>query len=84
MICIHNAHCILPTSTHKVCFQLHVVVGASNTQAVAHAILEEADLLDATVVIIGSHLKSALQELWNGSVGNTAASHLQRPCILVR
>lgn len=82
---IHTQHtpCGAPIHT-QAWFQLHVVVGASNTPAVAHAIVEEAEILDATVVIVGSHLKSTLQELWSGSVSNTVASHLQRPCILVR
>ena len=68
----------------QACFQLHVVVGASNTSAVAAAIVEEADLLDANVVVLGSHLKSLLRELWTGSVANKVATTLRRPCCIVR
>lgn len=68
----------------QACFQLHVVVGACNTGAVAAAIIEEAEVLDAAVVVLGSHLKSLLQELWSGSVANTVAARLRRPCVLVR
>lgn len=68
----------------QACFQLHVVVGAHNTSAVAAAIVEEAEILNAAVVVLGSHLKSLMQELWGGSVANTVARRLAKPCIIVR
>lgn len=70
--------------SQEVCFQLHIVVGASNTGAVAAAIVEEAELLDAAVVVLGSHLKTLLQELWSGSVTNTVVTTLRKPCVIVR
>ena len=52
----------------KVPFQLHVIVGPVDSEAVAKLVAKKSKDLDAEVVIVARHSKGKLKEYWVGSV----------------
>lgn len=75
---------LLTLLQHEVPFRLHIVVASVDKNTVARAISDEAHAINAAAIVIGSQLKSKLQEMWGGSVAASAVAKVRRPVILVR
>ncbi len=58
-------------------FQLHVIVGPTDPEAVARVIAKKAVDVHAEAVVLGKHSKGKLKEYWVGSV--TKALIVQSP-----
>ena len=52
----------------QVPFQLHVIVGPTDPEAVARLITKKVQDINAEAIIIGKHAKGKLKEYWLGSV----------------
>ncbi|MFL5861756.1 MAG: universal stress protein [Solirubrobacteraceae bacterium] len=55
----------------------------SNRSSIWQTILEVADEVDATLIVVGTHGSTAVQSGLLGSVSNALVHHAQRPVLLV-
>lgn len=67
----------------KIPFKLHVIVGSIDPKAIAHVLNEKAKDVDAFALIIARHNKSALKELFVGSVTMACIKDCTVPVIVV-
>lgn len=49
----------------------------------AETILAQAELLDATLIVLGAHHRGAIRELFVGSVARRVLRHTRRPVLIV-
>lgn len=62
---------------------LHAVARATIAPTTWQGIVDVADELDASVIVIGSRGVSGLRELARGSVSHDVATHARRPVLIV-
>ncbi|KAI3438453.1 hypothetical protein D9Q98_000882 [Chlorella vulgaris] len=67
----------------KVAFNLHVIVGPTDTDSVAALICKKAEDLSAECVVMARHSKGKLKEMWLGSVTKAMVHKSRVPVAVV-
>jgi nucleotide-binding universal stress UspA family protein len=67
----------------KIPFELHVVLGTTDSEAVARVIAHKAEELPADWVVMAQHSKGRLKELWLGSVTKQLVTQAKVPVAVV-
>jgi nucleotide-binding universal stress UspA family protein len=70
-------------ATHARLAGLHAVARATIASATWQGIVDVADEIDASVIVIGSRGLSGLREFARGSVSHEVATHARRPVLIV-
>ena len=73
-----------PASRPQVPFEVHAVVGPNNASRVVDDIVDISKKLDACMVVVGTHGRHPLQELFLGSVATGLLSKSPVPVAVVR
>mmetsp|Transcript_29027 Transcript_29027/g.81783 ORF Transcript_29027/g.81783 Transcript_29027/m.81783 type:complete len:156 (-) Transcript_29027:96-563(-) len=69
---------------HEVPFDVHAVVGPGNSSNVVDDIVDISRKLDASMVVVGTHSRHPLQQIFLGSVATRLLSKCPVPVVIVR
>lgn len=67
----------------KVPFQLHVILGPTDSETVAKVIIKKVGDLGADTVVMGKHSKGKMKEFWLGSVTKELIKRARVPVAVV-
>jgi nucleotide-binding universal stress UspA family protein len=67
----------------KVPFQLHVILGPTDSESIAKVIAKKVDDLSAEAVVMAKHTKGKLKEYWLGSVTKELIKRVKIPVAVV-
>lgn len=62
---------------------LHVIVGSTDSEAVAKTVAKKAKDINAEAIVVAKHTKGRLKEMWLGSVTKTLLKATSLPIAVV-